>query len=98
MGTRLIRCPIAGATVAICGYRVRRAECLDPALSLVFGLRIRWLLILHTREIRWPAARVEAEPLSPKTTGLTIPIGALDASPEDRRLQPVRAVGLPIDP
>ena len=33
--------PIARATIAICGYRVRRGGCLNRALRLAFGLRIR---------------------------------------------------------
>ena len=51
LGTRLIQCPIARATVAICGDRVRRAGCLNRALPLALSVRIRRLLILHTREI-----------------------------------------------
>ena len=46
----LAQCPITRTTGAICGYRLRRGACLNRPLRLAFGVRIRWLLILHTRE------------------------------------------------
>lgn len=43
-------------------YRVHRARCLDRALRLASALRIRRLLILHTREIAGPAEPRPGEP------------------------------------
>ena len=56
------QCPITRAMVAICGDRVRRAGCLNLALRLASDVRSRALLILHTREIGWPAGRMKGEP------------------------------------
>jgi hypothetical protein len=71
----LAQCPITRAMVAICGYRVRRAGCSDRALRLASGLRIRRLLILHTREV---AGSKPAAPTleRPATAGFSVPEGA----------------------
>jgi hypothetical protein len=62
IGLGLIQCPITRTMVAICGYRVRRGGCIDLALRLAFRLRIRRLLILHTREIGLPAGAWRRSP------------------------------------
>jgi len=51
----LAQCPITQTTVAICGYRLRRGACLNRALRLAFGVRIRRLLVLHTRAVGHPS-------------------------------------------
>jgi hypothetical protein len=79
LGTGARPVPNTRATVAICGYGVRRAGCLNLALRLAFGLRIRPFLILHTREIGWPRAgwrRSPGEVQPPR------PAGAGDQPPE----------------
>jgi hypothetical protein len=63
----LAQCPITRPTVAICGYPVRRAGCLNRALRLAFGLRMRTLLILHTREIGLRCRQHAPQPDQPLT-------------------------------
>lgn len=90
-GTRLIQCPIGRATVAICGGRVCRAGCLNRALPLAFGVRIRRLLILHTREI---AGRNLPTPLTKmlrQPSSFLAPCRRLPAGRSQPRPKPVQA-------
>jgi hypothetical protein len=74
LGTRPIQRPVARATFAICGYRVRRGGCLDRGLRLASRLRVRQLLILHTREIAGPA---EPRPGEPQRKSGLVPVRRL---------------------